>query len=108
MIVCRLLARIVSVLTLTAAVAGAQTPAPQPAPTPVKPKSAKPPATAGVEFGLALARVGPALEGESTERRPGAQFGIYGSVPWLKTVSLQGDLTFIQRHSRITSAGSSA
>jgi hypothetical protein len=57
---------------------------------------------AGVEAGVGISRMGPAVAGQSSTFRPGVRVGVYGRAPLTTTISIQAELAYIQKYSRLT------
>jgi hypothetical protein len=63
--------------------------------------------SAGIEAGVSFSRISPANTGQSIRMNPGLLAGVYVIVPFLKTISIQAELVYAQKYSRLsTTTGS--
>lgn len=58
-------------------------------------------ASGGAQIGGSMSRITPAVTDQSVSMRPGLLVGVYGVVPFLSTVSIQTELVYAQKYSRL-------
>ena len=61
--------------------------------------------TVGVEAGFNFSRISPPSTGQSVGMSPGFLAGVYTVIPFLKMLSIQAELVYVQKNTELTSTG---